>query len=193
MRRDAEKVYSGFWAHLQQYKVNRPSHPVTSVEAWTFGLDWWQQFVPSIDIYGLNSYGSTAPASLSAELEKGDRQTLYRHRFGCRRMGCTGRQERVKIEPSGKQKYDAIVTGYKEWINSKPPRLGGLFFTTAAGMTSPPPGCSPTTRGKTPCLLGDPGGAWKATGQYHPQPNLSNCRMTKMESGAWRPSPGCIG
>jgi len=35
-------------------------HPITSVEAWTFGVDWWSKYVPSIDIYGINTYGAGA-------------------------------------------------------------------------------------------------------------------------------------
>ena len=36
-------------------KLVDPNHPMTSVEAWTFGLEWWEKYVPSIDIYGLNN------------------------------------------------------------------------------------------------------------------------------------------
>ena len=42
---------------------------LTSVEAWTFGLEWWGKYVPSIDIYGLNSYGPGVNY-LASELEK---------------------------------------------------------------------------------------------------------------------------
>ncbi len=68
---DAEKeAYSKLLESIcSKIKELDPNHPITSVEAWTFGLDWWQQFVPSIDIYGLNSYGPGA-SYLSNELKK---------------------------------------------------------------------------------------------------------------------------
>ena len=93
------------------------NHPITSVEAWTFGLDWWEQFVPSIDIYGLNSYGPGANY-LAAELTKRNIDKPYI----VTEFGVTGewdiKEEKngIKVEPTDAQKYEAIVHGYKEWI-----------------------------------------------------------------------------
>ena len=57
---DKEKlVYSKLLERIcSEMKLLDPNHPITSVEAWTFGLAWWETYVPSIDIYGLNSYGA---------------------------------------------------------------------------------------------------------------------------------------
>ncbi len=62
MATDEEKeAYSIFLEKIcSKIKTLDPNHPITSVEAWTFGSDWWQKLVPSIDIYGLNSYGPGA-------------------------------------------------------------------------------------------------------------------------------------
>ena len=59
---DEEKeAYSNFLERIcKEIKTIDQNHPITSVEAWTFGLDWWQKYVPSIDIYGLNCYGAGA-------------------------------------------------------------------------------------------------------------------------------------
>ena len=68
---DAEKeAYSKLLEKICSHiKQTDTLHPITSVEAWTFGLDWWQKYVPSIDIYGLNCYGAGANL-LSDEIEK---------------------------------------------------------------------------------------------------------------------------
>ena len=60
MDTDEEKVvYSKLLERIcSDIKSIDSNHPTTSIEAWTFGLEWWQKYVPSIDIYGLNSYGS---------------------------------------------------------------------------------------------------------------------------------------
>ena len=53
---DEEKIaYSQLLERIcSAVKEKDPNHPITSVEAWTFGLHWWQKYVPSIDIYGLS-------------------------------------------------------------------------------------------------------------------------------------------
>lgn len=110
------------------------NHPVTSVEAWTFGLNWWQKFVPSIDIYGLNSYGAGANY-LAAELEKKGIDKPYI----VTEFGVTGewdikaKKNGIEIEPSDKEKYDAIAIGYHNWIKNKPACLGVYVFHYFSG------------------------------------------------------------
>jgi len=117
-----------------QIKKLDTNHPITSVEAWTFGLDWWQKFVPSIDIYGLNSYGPGA-SYLSAELEKRGIDKPYI----ITEFGVTGewdiKQEKngIKVEPTDNQKYHSIATGFHEWIENKPACLGVYVFHYANG------------------------------------------------------------
>jgi hypothetical protein len=111
-----------------------PDHPITSVEAWNFGLDWWQKHVASIDIYGLNSYGPGV-ALLSEELDKRGIDKP----FIITEFGVTGEwdiQEAVngiKVEPIDQQKYDAIAQGYHNWIKNKPKCLGVYNFHYANG------------------------------------------------------------
>ena len=110
------------------------NHPIVSVEAWTFGMDWWNQYVPSIDIYGLNSYGAGADF-LAAELEKRGIDKPY----VITEFGVTGEwdvkaeKNGIKIEPTDAQKYDAIVNGYQHWIKNKPTCLGVYMFHYADG------------------------------------------------------------
>ncbi|WP_178987880.1 glycoside hydrolase family 2 TIM barrel-domain containing protein [Winogradskyella schleiferi] len=133
---DEEKVaYSQLLERIcSTIKGNDPNHPITSVEAWTFGLDWWQKYVPSLDIYGLNSYGAGADLLANELNKKGIDKPYILTEFGV-----TGewdiKQEinGVKVEPSDTQKYDAIANGYVNWIQNKPANLGVFVFHYANG------------------------------------------------------------
>lgn len=120
----------------KEIKKRDIKHPITSVEAWTFGLDWWQKYVPSIDIYGLNAYGAGANL-LQSEMEKRNIDKPY----VITEFGVTGewdiKQQKngVKTEPSDKEKYDAIVNGYKNWIQNKSKNLGVFNFHYSDGNT----------------------------------------------------------
>jgi len=110
------------------------NHLITSVEAWTFGLDWWQRFVPSIDIYGLNCYGPGANI-LQDELNKRNIDKPYI----ITEFGVTGEWDSqedkngVIVEPDDQQKYTAITKGYTDWIYNKASCLGVYFFHYADG------------------------------------------------------------
>ena len=71
MATDEEKlVYSQFLERVcSDIKKIDANHPISSTEAWTFGMDWWSKYVPSLDIYGLNAYGAGANF-LQEEMEK---------------------------------------------------------------------------------------------------------------------------
>jgi len=133
---DEEKiVYSQLLERIcSAIKQKDPIHPTTSIEAWTFGLDWWQTYVPSLDIYGLNSYGPGANI-LADELDKKGIDKPYI----LTEFGVTGewdiKQEinGVKVEPGDNQKYDAILNGYSNWIQNKPTNLGVFVFHYATG------------------------------------------------------------
>jgi len=136
MATDEEKLaYSKLLERICSYvKKIDANHPITSVEAWTFGLDWWQKHVPSLDIYGLNSYGAGVNL-LASELEKRKIDKPYI----ITEFGVTGewdikaKKHDVIIEPTDNQKYDAIVNGYHNWINNKPANLGVFVFHYANG------------------------------------------------------------
>ncbi|MFY0629848.1 MAG: hypothetical protein JXR05_05665 [Flavobacteriaceae bacterium] len=133
---DPEKLaYSKLLEKIcNEIKTLDSNHPITSVEAWTFGLDWWQKYVPSIDIYGLNSYGPGA-SYLQGELKKRNIDKPYI----ITEFGATGewdiKQEKngVKVEPTDQQKYDAISKGYTDWIKSKSMCLGVYVFHYSSG------------------------------------------------------------
>ena len=133
---DAEKeAYSKLLERIcGDIKKIDTTHPITSVEAWAFGLDWWQKHVPSIDIYGLNSYGAGANY-LAGELEKRNIDKPYI----VTEFGVTGEwdieaeKNGIKIEPTDQEKYDVIVHGYQDWIKSKPNCLGVYIFHYANG------------------------------------------------------------
>lgn len=136
MATDAEKeAYSKLLERVcKNIKAIDPNHPVTSVEAWTFGLDWWQKLVPSIDIYGLNSYGAGANY-LAAELEK----RVIDKPYIVTEFGVTGewdiknKKNGIAIEPSDTEKYNAIAKGYHDWIKNKPSCLGVYVFHYSNG------------------------------------------------------------
>ncbi|MEW4923253.1 glycoside hydrolase family 2 TIM barrel-domain containing protein [Algibacter sp. 2305UL17-15] len=136
MATDEEKTaYSKLLERIcSEIKKRDKNHPITSVEAWTFGLEWWQKYVPSIDIYGLNSYGAGAGV-LASELEKRAIDKPYI----ITEFGVTGEwdikaeKNGIKIEPSDQQKYDAIAKGYHDWIVTKPANLGAYVFHYANG------------------------------------------------------------
>jgi len=115
-------------------KTLDPNHPITSVEAWTIGLDWWQKLVPSIDIYGLNSYGPGA-GYLASEVKKRGIDKPY----VITEFGVTGewdikqKKNDIVVEPTDQQKYDAIANGYHDWIKNKPTCLGVYVFHYASG------------------------------------------------------------
>lgn len=136
MATDPEKeAYSKLLEKIcSEIKKLDSKHPITSVEAWTFGLDWWQKYVPSLDIYGLNSYGPGA-GQLQGELDKRGIDKPYI----LTEFGVTGewdiKQEKngVKVEPTDQQKYNAIAQGYQNWIKNKPSCLGVYVFHFSSG------------------------------------------------------------
>lgn len=113
----------------KEIKKIDPNHPITSVEAWTFGLEWWEKYVPSIDIYGLNAYGYGANL-LQEELDKRKIDKPYIiTEFGVRgEWDIKAEINGIKIEPSDQEKYEAISKGYSDWISNKPNNLGVYVF-----------------------------------------------------------------
>ncbi len=133
---DEEKLaYSKLLERIcSKIKTIDSNHPITSVEAWTFGLDWWQKYVPSLDIYGLNSYGSGA-GLLQTQLDRLGIDKPYI----VTEFGVTGewdiktKKNDIKIEPTDEEKYNAIANGYKDWIANKSKCLGAYIFHYSNG------------------------------------------------------------
>lgn len=132
---EEKEAYSLFLERIaSNIKKIDNNHPITSVEAWTFGLEWWEKYVPSIDIYGLNSYGMGVNF-LSSELEKRKIDKPYI----ITEFGVTGewdikaKKHGVTVEPNDKEKYEAITKGYSEWIKPKDNCLGVYVFHYANG------------------------------------------------------------
>lgn len=128
---DEEKIaYSKLLERIcVQIKKIDKDHPITSVEAWTFGVDWWQKYVPSIDIYGINTYGAGASV-LSDKLEKKGVKKPY----VITEIGVRGEWEIEKDnngvipEPTDEEKYNVIIDGYHKWIKPKTNCLGVYVF-----------------------------------------------------------------
>ena len=133
---DAEKeAYSKLLESIcGRIKQIDTAHPITSIEAWTFGLDWWQKYVPSIDIYGLNCYGAGANY-LAAELDKKgiDKPYIVTEFNVTGEWDIKAKKNGIEIEPTDKEKYDAITFGYENWIKNKPSCLGVYVFHYANG------------------------------------------------------------
>ncbi len=138
MATDEEKlVYSKLLERIcSKIKEIDSNHPITSVEAWNFGMDWWSKYVPSIDIYGLNSYGAGANF-LADEMKKRKIDKPYI----VTEFGVTGEwdvaedKNGIKIEPTDAQKYDAIANGYSKWITNKDNCLGVYVFHYNSGTS----------------------------------------------------------
>ncbi len=131
MATDEEKeAYSKFLERVcSNIKKIDPNHPISSTEAWTFGLAWWEKHVPSIDIYGLNCYGAGADF-LQAELEKRaiDKPYIITEFNVTGEWDIKNEINGVKVEPSDEEKYNTVVNGYKNWIVTKPNCLGVYVF-----------------------------------------------------------------
>ncbi|NBC58354.1 MAG: hypothetical protein GVY05_08755 [Bacteroidetes bacterium] len=129
---DEEKIaYSKLLEKIcAQIKKIDQQHPVTSIEAWTFGVKWWENYVPSLDLYGINTYGDGADV-LPEELKKKNATKPYViTEFGVKgEWEIKEDQNGVKPEPSDLEKYEAIVKGYNEWIKPKPTCLGVYIFS----------------------------------------------------------------
>jgi hypothetical protein len=99
------------------------------VEAWTFGLSWWKDYVPSVDIYGINVYGGGA-AKLPDEFQKLGIDKPY----VITEFGVNGEWEAkedkngVRVEPNDEQKYSVITDGYRDWVLPKLNCLGVYVF-----------------------------------------------------------------
>lgn len=136
MATDEEKLaYSKFLERIcSDIKSIDVNHPVASVEAWTFGLEWWEKHVPSLDIYGLNIYGAGANY-LQGELEKRNIDKPY----VITEFGATGewdiknKKNGIEIEPSDLEKYNIISNGYRDWIANKSKCLGVYMFHYSSG------------------------------------------------------------
>jgi hypothetical protein len=131
---DAEKrAYSRLLERIcAEIKEIDPDHPITSVEAWTFGVDWWSEYVPSLDIYGINTYGAGANVLPQELAEKSVDKPYVITEFGVRGEWEIEEDEHgVKPEPSDGEKYEVIVKGYNEWIKPKPGALGVYVFQYA--------------------------------------------------------------
>jgi hypothetical protein len=125
-----KKAYAVFLEKLlQEIKKEDPKHAVAAVSAWTFDWKWWKEFVPSLDIYGINVYGGGANV-IPEEMAKLGIDKPY---LICE-YGVNGEWEAkpdangLLLEPNDKQKYEVIANGYKEWIAGKPNCLGVYIF-----------------------------------------------------------------
>ena len=134
--KDEEKVvYSQLLERVcSAIKKEDVKHPIVSVEAWTFGMDWWQKYVPSLDVYGLNSYGPGANL-LAEELQKrGIDKPYIITEFGVTGEWDVNQQKNgVIVAPNDAQKYEAIAKGYPNWIRNKSANLGVFVFHYASG------------------------------------------------------------
>ncbi len=138
METDEEKIaYSNLLEKIcKKVKKIDKKHPITSVDAWTFGVDWWQEYVPSIDIYGINTYGGGANVIPEELAKKGVKKPYVITEFGVRGEWEINEDDNgVKPEPNDEEKYETIVRGYNEWIKPKTNCLGVYVFHYASDDT----------------------------------------------------------
>lgn len=128
---DEKVAYAKFLEEvLQGIKKIDNVHPLVSVSAWSFSWPYWTKYCPSLDIYGTNAYGAIA-AYITTEWRNHcpPEKPYLITEFGVRgEWGVPKDKNGLKIEPTDKEKYDAIVTGWEEWIKPKPQCLGVYIF-----------------------------------------------------------------
>ena len=114
----------------QEIKKIDSNHPVTSVDAWTVGLSWWEKFVPSLDAYGINAYGRGI-LGLPETLQKANvKKPWFITEFGSQGEWDVGKDENgVPREPDDEEKYNVIVD---VWNTALKPQIAaghclGLF------------------------------------------------------------------
>lgn len=165
-------------------------HPISSVEAWTFGLDWWSKYVPSIDIYGINTYGSGANILPEELAKKGIDKPYIITEFGVRGEWDIEKDKNgVKPEPKDAEKYETIVKGYNEWIKPKPNCLGVYVFHYATDNQFGAPWLLTHYRGMTRPQY------WAIREAYTGQKPINNVPFiksfqlpdTEIQSGIWIP------
>lgn len=130
-----KKAYSQFLETVcKKVKEIDPNHPITAVDAWTFGFEWWSKYCPSIDIYGVNCYGAGAN-QIPGELEKQKIDKPYMiTEYGVRgEWEVKPDKNGLKVEPNDAEKYTTISKGVHDWIYSKPGCLGVYVFNYGNG------------------------------------------------------------
>ncbi|HEV7298345.1 MAG TPA: glycoside hydrolase family 2 TIM barrel-domain containing protein [Tepidisphaeraceae bacterium] len=149
----AKLAYAKFLGSLcREIKAIDRDHPVMSVEAWTIGWQYWADHAADVDVYGTNVYGPGAGVLDGEHKRMGMTKPYLISEFGVRgEWDAPKDQNGLEIEPNDKEKYDAIATGYREWIRPQPMCLGAFVFhygdnddhaavwlsTRVAGLTRP--------------------------------------------------------
>lgn len=134
---DKEKiVYSELLERIcSDIKKIDDKHPITSVEAWVFGADWWSKHVPSIDIYGVNVYAADTSVVAQELDKKGIDKPYIITEFGVRiEWEIEKDRNGVKPEPGDQEKYNIIADGYTDWIKNEPSCLGVYVFHYGNGF-----------------------------------------------------------
>ncbi|WNG55960.1 hypothetical protein F0U59_15220 [Archangium gephyra] len=127
----AKEAYARFLEQVvREVKKIDTGHPVISVDAWMFGVSWWEKYTPSLDAYGINVYGHGIHV-ISGELAKaGVAKPWLITEFGAQGEWDAPKDANgVPREPTDAEKYAAIVDG---WRNALAPhveagRCLGLF------------------------------------------------------------------
>ncbi|OJT20907.1 hypothetical protein BO221_28845 [Archangium sp. Cb G35] len=127
----AKEAYARFLEQVvREVKKIDTGHPVISVDAWMFGVPWWEKYTPSLDAYGINVYGHGIHV-ISGELAKaGVAKPWLITEFGAQGEWDAPKDANgVPREPADAEKYTAIVDG---WRNALAPhveagRCLGLF------------------------------------------------------------------
>ncbi|KFA90015.1 glycoside hydrolase family 2 TIM barrel-domain containing protein [Archangium violaceum] len=119
---DAKEAYARFLEQvIKEVKKLDAGHPVISVDAWMFGVPWWEKYTPSLDAYGINVYGHGIHV-ISGELAKaGVAKPWLITEFGAQGEWDAPKDANgVPREPADAEKYAAIVDG---WRNALAPQV----------------------------------------------------------------------
>ncbi len=119
---------------IQKVKIADATRAITSISAGVESCSWWRMYVPSLDIYGINSFGS----ALSVIPKKLREMNVYKP-YMVTKFGVTEQSDvpedyyGVKQEPGDDDKYKLISKGYKRWIRKQKSCVGGFVYNYARG------------------------------------------------------------
>ncbi|MCP3136076.1 glycoside hydrolase family 2 TIM barrel-domain containing protein [Pyxidicoccus xibeiensis] len=127
----AKEAYARFLEKVvREVKKVDASHPVISVDAWMFGVPWWEKFTPSLDAYGINVYGGGVHVLPDTLQKAGVVKPWFITEFGAQGEWDAPKDANgVPREPTDAEKYDAIVDGWKNALapHVQAGRCLGLF------------------------------------------------------------------
>ncbi|MGL1903331.1 MAG: hypothetical protein OCC49_14420 [Fibrobacterales bacterium] len=137
-KRNSEwRLYAGLVELIiQTIKQNDGTRVVTAVSRGVESWRWWKKLTPSLDIYGIDTYGRTASVIPKQRREFGVSQPYLVTRFGIDDWnGVPEDFLGVLKEPDDEKKFEMVVSGYTKWVEKRKYCIGGFLSEYGRGKT----------------------------------------------------------